>query len=117
MKYVHTNSTDKTFLQQYLDDIASIGADLYRLGGFETVEINGKDEIVGRVKGVSKLNKQRTVRFDTPRPKYNTDGFYCANVTACYQAGQWIIDLPDFNDYDGLTEINDISSWVAPIND
>ena len=111
VKYVHTVSTNKAEMQKYLDDAANAAASLYETAGFDIFDVDGIKQVAGKINGVSKPDNQRTTAFDIAHPKDGTDGFYCANVADLYNEGNWITNLPDFNDYTGLIEINDVSQW------
>lgn len=112
MKYIHTNDTSPAQIQQYLDDIADVGAVLYANGGYDTIYSPiGRPEVIGKKLGVSAPESQRTVAFDVAHPKAGTAGFYCRNIRDYHAGAEWVDQLPDYANYTGLMATDDISAW------
>lgn len=116
MKYVYTDSASTTVIQQFMDDTADVGARLYHEGGYDTINAGDRPEVIGKVDGISNPVGQRTIAFGNVHNKFDATGSYCLNPRDYYANETWVDELPDYNDYDGLIGIDDVSQWQEPFD-
>ena len=112
MEWIYTNKSTPDELQRYLDDVLPVGAAAHTANG-DTVEwVDGKPQVIAKIKGVDAPQAPRTVSFDKPRKKVGENGFFCLNVRYHYQDADFVDSLPNHEDYTGLYETDDISEWL-----
>jgi len=86
MKYIHTNKNNSEHLQAYEKAVWDV---------------------------VKPFFSNSTLRFADIQDKEGATGFFCVNASECFKKREFVDLLPNFEDYTGLLETDDVSIWVA----